>query len=91
MNEIIAVYGLVILMGLFSVIASLIRLKDAATSRNRRRTAISLLGAILIILISLAAIYLSLNEILSKLTVAILSVVFLSLNYFAFWKYSKPE
>lgn len=91
MLEIAITYSIVALFGLFSTVVSISRLVIATNSESRNRAALSLLGAILIILISIVAFYLSLYEIFSRLTVALLSGVFLGLNFIAFRKYSKPE
>jgi threonine/homoserine/homoserine lactone efflux protein len=91
MIEKILPYAIVLLFGFYSVAVSTIRLVMAETSRTRKSSALSLVGAMVMIVISLTAIYMGIYEILSGLTIALASVVLLGLNYIVFAKYSKPN
>ena len=59
----------------------------AQDSQSRTKAALSLIGAIVMVLISIAAIYMRFYDILSPSTVALGSLLLLILNYLAFPKY----
>ena len=91
MIEIVLPYSIVTLFGLFGVVVSIIRMWVAEDSAGLKKGGLALIGAILMILISLGAIYFGVYEILSPVTVAFVSLGFLILNCVVFWRYSKPE
>jgi hypothetical protein len=91
MFEIVLVYSIVILLGLFSAIFPLSRIVAARNPKGRKRDMFSLLGSIIILAIAISAIYLCLYEILPRLAVVLMSGIALALNYFVLGKYSKPN
>jgi hypothetical protein len=91
MFEIVIPYSIVVLFSIFSIIASEGRILVAQNVNSRKQASLSLVEATIMLAISVAAIYLGLNAILSLTTVAVTSLILLVLNYLIFWKYSKSE
>src|SRR5688572_5679625 len=73
----IILYSGVAFFSLWTVIISVIRILTAENSQSRKKAALSLIGAFVMILISITAIYLRFYDLLSSLTVALASSVLL--------------
>jgi hypothetical protein len=87
MTVTVIIYSIVAFFGLWGCVASAGRILIAQDSQSRKKAAFSLIGAVVMVLISIAAIYIRFYDILSPLTVALGSLLLLILNYLVFPKY----